>query len=66
MVSFILSLKRSTRFSLITFVDGNSIGSIFLRVARSIEDSIRFSRGATNKIASPSRPARPVRPIRCT
>ena len=28
--------------------------------------SMRRSRGATNRMASPLRPARPVRPIRCT
>ena len=43
-----------------------AIGVIGWRVARSIIFSMRVSRGATNRIATPSRPARPVRPIRCT
>ena len=45
---------------------GSGISWIGCRVARSIARSMPFSRGVTNRIASPLRPARPVRPMRCT
>ena len=66
MASTIRALKRSTRLSLMSCVDGKCISGILLLVVRSIELSKRRSRGVTNRMAFPSRPARPVRPIRCT
>ena len=56
----------SLRFSLTSSTDGSSISSKRALVTRSMERSMRRSRGVTNRMASPERPARPVRPMRCT
>ena len=59
-------LNCATRRLVTSSLLGSAIGVIGWRVARSIIFSMRVSRGATNRIATPSRPARPVRPMRCT
>ena len=61
---------RFVNFSTRVFVSSSTLGrvsgSTFCFVARSIELSMRCSRGVTKRIASPERPARPVRPMRWT